>query len=521
LWPVLMGHSRRPLRRTILAGVALTLTGQTYLLGFALVVPVVILLVLFRGRMAWQGVAIGALIFAVAFAIYGVGLLSEWDTVQQRVETFNGGQPQVRVDAWNHAVRLVTGSDYELARGLDAPIADSGVRHDFSVVIHWLLLAVLGFGIAAAFYCAIRGARKEGESLGATGPYCRRDAALIALVWFVVPVLMMTYVGQAVHPFYLLLTLPAGHVLAAWGLGVMFQPERRPGGPLLAALAIPVAVVMGLNSARYYQETAALPGAHGLTALSLEYGLPLGQAIRDARPPGGIAFTDVQGWILNSLAGRTFGVMNEAHAPRFTLVPAEGGVYVMAYPPGEDPARPAASQPAARLDLPDGWTLAVDAFPVDAARVCQTGVDDAFMPVPVAIGVPSEQGISLTFAALDHQGETWTLVTAWEVTEAAVVDRAQGIDRHLYSPFAHVFDAGQEGHPRVLVVDGEAVPGYEWRAGDCHVHRMTFSLPEDGVGPFTLQAGQYDAIAGENVIFTEPGTGISSPLVPLPFTLER
>ena len=472
---------------------------------------------LFRRRVAWPGAAIGLLIFAGAFALFGAGLLGQWDSVRQGVADFSGGPAQVRVDAWNHAVRLVTGADYELARGLDAPIADAEVRHTLSVAIHWLLLAVLGFGIAAAIYCAARGG--TGSDLPAAtpagaNPYCRRDAALIALIWFLTPILLLTYTGSSLPPFFLLLSLPAGHVLAAWGLGVIFQPERRPGGPLLALLAIPFAVVLGLNSARAYQATAAHPGASGLNALPLAYGLPLGEAIRAALPPGGIVLSSAPGEILNSLAGETFAVLDEARAPRLTLIPAEGGLTVAAYPPGATPARPAATRPAARFELPDGWTLALDVFPTDAASVCQTGIDAAFLPGPVAIGYPAAWGISLTYAALDRQGDTWTLITAWEVGAAAGT-------RHPAAPFVDVLDAGQEGHPRVLRVAGEVVPGTDWRAGDCHVQRMAFSLPAAGVGPFTLQAGLIEADSGTEVVFTEPGTGIETPLIPLPFSLER
>jgi hypothetical protein len=220
---------------------------------------------------------------------------------------------------------------------------------------------VLGFGIAAAVYSALRPASDPARHNG-------RGPALIALVWFLLPVLLMTYVGQAVHPFYLLLSLPAGHVLAAWGLGVIFQPERRPGGPILALLGIPLAVLMGLNSARYAQETAALPGAHGLTALSLEYGLPLGRAVRETLPPEGVVQVGVEGWIVQRLVGQTFPVLAETRAPRFTLIPREGGVLVDAYAPDEALPAVAGAELALRLGLPDGWTLAVEAFPAGAAR---------------------------------------------------------------------------------------------------------------------------------------------------------
>ncbi|PJF33773.1 MAG: hypothetical protein CUN49_17760, partial [Candidatus Thermofonsia Clade 1 bacterium] len=45
----------------------------------------------------------------------------------------------------------------------------------------------------------------------------RRDTAIIALIWGGAPVVLMSYVSQMVHPFYLLLTLPALHALAGIG----------------------------------------------------------------------------------------------------------------------------------------------------------------------------------------------------------------------------------------------------------------------------------------------------------------
>jgi hypothetical protein len=56
---------------------------------------------------------------------------------------------------------------------------------------------------------------------------------------------------------------------------------------------------------------------------------------------------------------------------------------------------------------------------------------------------------------------------------------------------------------RVLIVDGQAVPGYEWRPGDVHVHRMTFTLPENGNPPYSISVGQYDAQRDESAIFIE------------------
>ncbi len=533
LWPVLLGQSRRPVRRLALALTMLALLCLSYLLAFVLVIPVGLLLFIFRARVPRRGLAIGGTVFVVLSALYGLGLLGQWETVQARLGEFSSGPAMVSAEAWDHAVRLVSGGDYELVRGQQAPAGDSAPRHDLSRLAHLVILAAMLGGIGLAAWAVVGRHGDDNPAVGLGGVLRRfapvdahtRQAAIIALAWFLLPVLLMTYVSQMVHPFYQLLGLPAGFVLAAWGLGMVLRPQTRPGAILLAALAVPLAVLMGLNSARYYQETAALPGAHGLTALSLEYGLPLGAAIRDAMPENpvdGVAFVDLEGWLLNSLAGRWFPTMREARAAEFNIIPQGGGVYVAAHDPAlaipaGEPRRvaPLGSTEAARFSLPDGWLITVDAFAPDAAVLCT--VDN---PEPLREGegyqarvnVPGEQGIALRAYDLRvDETARWTLTTLWRV-EA----RSDVINQRLFGAFAHLFDADST---RVAIIDGADVPGHEWRVGDCHVHRMTFFLPEDGPPPFTLRVGQFDAINHENVIFRLPPDSVDGDYSPL-FTLE-
>lgn len=528
LWPVLLGQSRRPVRRTALALTVLALACLSYLLACALLIPVGLLLLIFRERVPRRGLAIGGTVFVILSALYGLGLAGQWETVQARIGEFSSGPAAVSSEAWDHAVRLVSGADYEAARGQDAPTADSALRRDLSRLAHLAILAALLAGIALAGWASVGRDGADRPSTGLSGLLrClapvdghTRAAAIIALSWFLLPVLLMTYVSQMVHPFYQLLTLPAGFVLAAWGLGMIFRPETRRGALLLTALAVPFAVLMGLNSARYYQETAALPGAHGLTALSLEYGLPLGAAIREAlptNPADGVAFVDLEGWLLNSFAGQWFPTMREARAAEFNIIPAGGGVYVAAHDPGTDNSLqnpPLGSEESARLVLPDGWQITVDAFPPGAADLCTVDNTEPLLPdgdFHGRVDAPGEQGIALRAYDLrvDETG-LWTLTTLWRV-EA----RSDVINERLFGAFAHLFDANSA---RMAIVDGAEVPGHEWRVGDCHVHRMTFVLPEDGRPPFTLRVGQFDAIHHENVIFRLPPDSVDGDYSPL-FTL--
>jgi hypothetical protein len=96
-----------------------------------------------------------------------------------------------------------------------------------------------------------------------------------------------------------------------------------------------------------------------------------------------------------------------------------------------------------------------------------------------------------------------------------VESRAPEIDQRLFAPFAHIFDA--DGN-RVLVVDGQPVPGYEWQVGDAHIHQMMFELPTDAPAPFTIMVGQYDAGNNANVIFNLPN-GTTNATVTLPETI--
>jgi hypothetical protein len=290
----------------------------------------------------------------------------------------------------------------------------------------------------------------------------------------------MSYVGQPVHPFYQLLGLPAGYALAAWGLTTIFQPHTQVGRIALIVLGLPFAVLMGLNSARYYQETAAIPGAHGTGALPLDYGLRLGRAINAHLPEGGMVYADESRWTLNSFAGRTFPVIRHARAPVFNIVPPEGGLYLAAHSPGSDSSiMPVLASRAETITLPDGWLLTLDIFAPESLSITHP------------LERSSQEGITLLGYDLDKVETDYILSTYWRVDTIS-----EATSGWFFAPFAHVFD---ESGARVLIVDGELVPGSEWRPGDLHVHRMTIHLPSSGI--YSLKIGQYDAANNRNVIF--------------------
>jgi hypothetical protein len=255
---------------------------------------------------------------------------------------------------------------------------------------------------------------------------------------------------------------------------------------------LPFAVLMGINSARYYQDTAVTPGIDGLSALPLDAGLKLGAAIRENLP--GTVYGDIDEWILSSFSGETLDYVRDARAPAFNFVPVSGsgGVYVALYEPDEAVTVPIGADRGERIALADGSEMVAVHLHQNAVQPMQ------------AMNVPSDQGISLAGYAMTREGDTWTLTTYWRVEQ-----RVEGIDQKLFAPFAHLFDMDGQ---RILIVDGQAVPGYEWRVGDMQAHRMTFTMPEGT--PFTVGVGQYDAGNSANAIFLLP-TGEYAALIPL------
>lgn len=472
LWPVLMGHSRNPTRRLALALIMTALLTQTYLLAYFILLPVAVLLVIFRRRVPMRGLLIGGGVIIGVTVLYGMGLLGQMETVQQRLNDFSSGESRLNTQALEGAIRLVTGWEYEVARGMQAPADDATLRQTLSQPFHLVLLIVIGLGVVRLFTRL----RQPGTA---------RDAAMIVLVWFGLPILAMSYTGNPVHPFYQLLGLPAGYVVAMWGIDWICHIETSPIGRwVVLVLFIPFAALSLTNSARYYQETQAKPGAHGLTALPVDYGLQLGQGINRFTDNNGVVFAPVEGWILNSFAGRLFPTIEDNRAPRFSIFPASGGAYV-SFDWDDVPDVPYANDTDV-IALADGALLRVAAMPT-ATEVEANGQ---------VLNIPTQQGLTLLSYDLTRAGEQFRIETQWRVDSILpeVLDR-------IYAPFIHVLDS--EGQV-VTIIDGEGLPGYRWTVGDVHVHRMTFPLPQDVSAPFTLVVGQFDGLNNANLIFLPP-----------------
>lgn len=486
LFPALAGQSRRPARDVFAALVALTALTQTYLPAFVAAVPVAVLLVIFRRRVPWRAALAGGLVFALALSLYAAGLLAGWERTRAKLDVFvsTGSAPALNSEAWWHAFRLVTGEDYAIARGTWAPPRDAETRQALLQVAHWALLAALGAGAALA------GARAWRRRPGG-------EAGLIALVWFALPPLLMTVTTQPVHPFYLLVTLPAGHLLAGMGIGSALapllagaKPHARLGWAALAMAGAALAALFGTNSARYYQETRVIPGAHALSALPLSEGLRLGATINRLLGDGPrFVSIDLNAEAVSSLCGRVTDVSRDQRFPALTRVlPWPGGVTVVFLGGG----KPGGLSPVGAELVEDATRVLVDGTSILYYRHPRAGDDPAWLPAGGArVEWPTDRGLTLAWWA--WQGEA--LVTGWRV-DSLPDDYA----RWLLGPFVHVFD--RDGR-RLSVLSGEAVPGYDWRVGQLYIQRI--AVPGGRAAGAHFEIGLYDAIRAQNAVFQPPG----------------
>jgi len=466
LAPVLTGQTRRPARRTLVALIGLALFAHTYLLAYALIAPVGLLLIVYWQQVPRRALVAGVGVFAVLLALYAAGLLQNWERTTSRAESFAEGGARLSDEALGHALRLVSGGGYADVRGVNAPAGDAALRQDLSAVTHAVWVALIALGVGAAIHAWRRSPNPQ-----------QRDGALILLVWFALPVLLMSYVSRAVHPFYLLLTVPAGHGLAAYALRPLLS--RRAGLLIVGALVTTTSALNGLNAVRFAQNTAAHPGEDLPETLPLAELTALGERIRAARGPGMAVLAPMDEWTVEVMAGRAIRAERLSEFERALIAPPDGALIVTVQRAGEPPAPPPlyAEPVEPPLLLDDGATIRLWAVAPDR--------------LPIAHPADIQSDIGVRFAGWTLSGElspgaTATLDLFWRVES---LHPERGI--WTFAPFAHLYDGSGA---RLAVVDGALVPALAWSVGDLLTYRLTVSVLPDAAGPFALRAGLFDGV---------------------------
>jgi hypothetical protein len=480
LWRIILGKTRHAGRDMVLLAIAVTIVTQVALLGYFLLPHVVLLMLRYWHRLPKRGLLIGVGIFAVFNALFAVGLVERLDAVSQQanqmLEAGASESATLRSEPFLHTARLVSGAEYEINRGLQAPIADAELRHQLSSISTNGIALLLVVGILWALWDL-----RHND---------KRDASTLVLVWLGVPAFTMAYNSALIHPFYLLMGLPAGYVLVGRVLdGITLRGKHKLALGIVVLFVGAHGVLMLVNSGRYYQETAHIPGAHGLTALSLEYALPLGEAIEAHLPPDGVVFAPVEGWMMQSMAGTYFRTSQETRSPAYTRLPVQGGIYVT-FHEGDIAPSIITTERVEQFDLPDDTHITLDRIAPDA--LAQHDIENSLQ----AMGEKW-----LDFLGYDWQEDdaNITLRTYWRVQ--AGIEQDSALAPYTFAPFVHLVN---DDDRLLQVVDGVGVRGITWHRGDVHVHEITFTLPNEDVN---VMVGQYDGVQQEGLIFIlEDGT---------------
>jgi hypothetical protein len=462
VWRALFGSERGRDKAYAIAMICTTLITLITLTGYFILPTLIFILLVFRRRVKWRLLLKWSPIFLLPTIIFAVAIFAQWQvfsTQSQSVLAASQGA-SLRTEPLLHAVRLATGAEYELLRGQDAPIRDSELRHNVSVALNTAIAILIVIGIVVTVVNLVSR---------------RQSQYSLLLLWWFTPIALMSYNSALIHPFYLLVSTPVGFVLAGIGATVLIN-QSRYFVPIVASILVVNLGIQWVNSGRYYEETAILPSAHGFTALSLEYGLSFGSAIRDNLQDGTIVFSYVEEWILHSFAGRIFEVNRVENNVERMIVPQKGGLLVGL---GATESTLVATIPVYERRLSDDTLIRLELVSPE------TWQPSDYVPHQVQGDV-----VSLLGYRLRGEGTSRQLDIYWRV-EAVPADTSL-----LYSLSLH----GYRGEERVFVADGKPIATYKWQLRDVLAQTATFDF--DVNEQLTLRVGLFDGARGEGLAFS-------------------
>ena len=466
-----LGGRGAPRRAALIAAwAALTALTQMYLLAFLSVAQAgLIVLVNFR-RVAWRALLSGAFLFMIVTGVYAYQLAVNWEMQSARVSRFWGtGEPlRFQSAALEHALRYVTGRDYEIVNGNDGTPAWK-VRRGLSLTIGVALTLAVVAGIVRAI---ARIARRAPDA----------SFWLSALLWWSAPIVAMSVTRQPVHIVYLLLTLPAGYVFAAPILAPLARGWR---GLVLAGL---LALNSGLLLRAGNQAVAQRPAGENLDQLSIQALLSFQPTAARLVDQYGLheIYAPLVSESLSAKVGRNLQAASWSELPQFLIFPLNRpALYVRGQGGALAPPLPL-SERVARLDYPGGDVISFDLIPAftrdQLAALPQNRVD-----------WPTAEGLTLIGYDLSPTGHQ---LTVYWLIEALAEER----NGWLYAPYAHLINA--QGR-QAANVSAPGLPGYYYRLGDVYLYRI--DLPDLPAGDYQLELGLFDGLHQLGITFLPSG----------------
>jgi hypothetical protein len=469
---------------------------QIHFAALAFVPLTILWALIFRRRLDWRAVPVGALVAALTFAPYFViDARNDWENVRRLVEMMR--QPAVvNVEVARYTWSITTGLDSHWLTGSDR-------YPDFVAAtpnVRWLFAVEGGLVVVGGVVALWRAARQA-----RTGLDDETAAALMTVTWLAMPALFLMRNSTGVAPHYFTITLPAQFILVGWLVSLVWRWSGRVAGVVQGLL---VALVVALAATQTYQVTSLLRFVMTHDT-RWGYGTPIAyeiQAVQTATRLG------------REMGGTEVLLLSEGDDPRMFEMPAVADVLMYDY---DNDVSHRAMDIRMALVLPSGpavYWATYDMTPGEALLATFTSeLTDARIPLregtrsfrfyhwpggePVIPDVQSLPGGSRAWAngaqliGYRLAGDLrpggmihWTLV--WQAAQT----HTEAINYHWFN---HLLD--EQGRMRGQS-DGPSLLSTHWRAGDTILNWFDVQIPPDAPpGEYTMRVGMYTYPALENV----------------------